>query len=522
MNEKEFRTIVEESISRLLLEGRKEDALKKYPHLARLIETFASEDPSGNLKYLQWQIKAFQTKSFSTAEIVDVINLFHKYGNRLQKKDINAWNPSDLLELKEQLEDIQQDVSAKKKHEKKAEDAARCESKIIYEDSDFLVRHIFGKKASIHYGRGTKWCITMADHSYYEDYEMNNVVFFFVTRKKAQGDRDDKVAISIQRNTDNKEIKTEFWDSADNSLYTSDVYTLWGKSYHPIMLAVRETSATFAKSPMAALLSGELATEEAMNVYRAQTGSDATFNTEGMLACRRILEANDNQAAAVVNDMAQRAVNTYQASGDDVTLKQDVGFYLVMPLVKQEQVDTKYFIDFMQMDFGSQSDNTRVKDEIIRLGKLPTEATTKFLDNAINQFIANDDALASDYDPLIDSFIVNANEIPLETQKKIVGLENWGMMRSLVENQKITLDPSVVDKILSLAVIAHRAKTLNPNKMRTSFWYYEDIILTIIEKYAAVIQPDVKEELAKIKRVNDSYNYMKLLFPEKYENDIPF
>jgi hypothetical protein len=69
------------------------------------------------------------------------------------------------------------------------------------------------------YGAGTKWCITMENTSYYEQYTDENVIFYFIISKnKDPDDLFSKVALAVHRNEYNQIIKVECFDSLDNQI----------------------------------------------------------------------------------------------------------------------------------------------------------------------------------------------------------------------------------------------------------------------------------------------------------------
>ena len=80
----------------LLLEGRLEQALEKYPQHTKEIKRFAQEDPSKKLKYLAWQVKQL-AKGEPANEIISLVKQFHKASKKLAKKDLFQYKSlSDL------------------------------------------------------------------------------------------------------------------------------------------------------------------------------------------------------------------------------------------------------------------------------------------------------------------------------------------------------------------------------------------------------------------------------------------
>ena len=70
-------------IEQLLNEGRKEDAMKKFPAVpAQIVDIFSQADPSGNNKYLDWMVSQINTF---------IVNL-------IQSGDITAVDTPESLE----------------------------------------------------------------------------------------------------------------------------------------------------------------------------------------------------------------------------------------------------------------------------------------------------------------------------------------------------------------------------------------------------------------------------------------
>jgi len=79
--------------------------------------------------------------------------------------------------------------------------------------------YIKNKDASVTYGAGTKWCITMRDADYFEEYSNNNVVFYFLINKNLDQKKSlSKLAFAIQRDEKNKILKTEIFDAKDKQI----------------------------------------------------------------------------------------------------------------------------------------------------------------------------------------------------------------------------------------------------------------------------------------------------------------
>lgn len=224
-------------VKRVIIEGKIENLQQKYKEDAVPVGVLAGYDPSPTKKYLEWICKQFKLEidshdKYDTSwvstfynDLGPTIDYFHRNAQRFQKKDINAYKT--LKELENTVKDVELKSPKKIRGQGKA--------KKLYEDDKFLLVRPDDKTASVSYGAGTKWCITMKDANYYEDYVNDGVIFYFMIDKSAE--RDDhfcKVAFAFSKKTqyeiynavddfvsfedtednfgDNAEIVTKFFD----------------------------------------------------------------------------------------------------------------------------------------------------------------------------------------------------------------------------------------------------------------------------------------------------------------------
>lgn len=219
-----------ESIFKTLLEGRKEDAIQKYPNVEQFIDKLVETDPTrSSLKYILWQSKML-SQGADIDDVIAVASLFEKFGRKLHKKDINSYSFKELRDLLDTLKELEKDSTEKKAKKSDDSSLARCEQELVYEDKDFIIRHIAGKNASVHYGRGTKWCITMANEQYFESYTSANSIFFFLIKRKPIGDAYDKIAFCFDRDEEDNVTDCSIFNSADDKISES----LAEKSIGPI------------------------------------------------------------------------------------------------------------------------------------------------------------------------------------------------------------------------------------------------------------------------------------------------
>lgn len=197
-----------DNISDLLLEGRKEDVIKKYSKNDSdrdVIEYLSDNDPSGNNKYLEWMVKTVIKGDGYDSAIVDVVTKFHKNIQRIGNKDINSYNTYDeLLQVVSDAEERRKLIELEKE--------AKKQKTIIYDDNRWLVVSPHSHKASCYYGAGTKWCVTAKNTSnHWDRYSRRATFFYIIDKTKKQDDPLYKVAYRKLRYGD----KYELWDAED-------------------------------------------------------------------------------------------------------------------------------------------------------------------------------------------------------------------------------------------------------------------------------------------------------------------
>lgn len=202
-------SLLKEYIQSLLFEGRLEDLQKKYPNID--VKELAANDPSPTKKYVEWMIKQL-SQGVKKEDLVPTIQYFNRNQNKFQKKDINQYKS-----LKD-LEDAAKDAESKKSNTQQRKIAKAEGTEKIYEDEKILVLRIDTKEACVFYGSNTRWCITMKDSSYYEQYKSSNVIFYFVLSKVKRDDDFNKIALAYERDDDNNISQLEIFDEKDNPI----------------------------------------------------------------------------------------------------------------------------------------------------------------------------------------------------------------------------------------------------------------------------------------------------------------
>lgn len=248
--------------------------VEKHPEHKSTFDYFVSSTP-GTKKYLAWQAKMFLIGQAPPRELVDIVNMFHKYGDKLDKKDINQYGPEEVAILRDKLSFL----DGKKQENLLKEEGIACGNNEIYRSNTCVVKHIFNRDASIHYGKDTRWCISGGlSKNYFNDYDSNNVVFFFVLSKFPKPNN--KIAVIYKRDKANAIEECQIFDSEDillddfpDCFSTEEIVT--------ILNLTRKTAESHPKSIVAKLQSQEASTEEILQLYAdVKNHEDKEYKTQ--------------------------------------------------------------------------------------------------------------------------------------------------------------------------------------------------------------------------------------------------
>jgi len=201
-------SLLQEYIKRILSEKKSDDLKVKFPNLSNEIDELEN---TVHPKYLEWCVKQL-TQDFSINDLIPTIKFYDKNSSKFQSKDINSYKT--LKDLENELKEIGSKSKSELRKETKSEGSEK-----LFEDDQYVLLYIKNKDASVTYGAGTKWCITMRDADYFEEYSNNNVVFYFLINKNLDQKKSlSKLAFAIQRDEKNKILKTEIFDAKDKQI----------------------------------------------------------------------------------------------------------------------------------------------------------------------------------------------------------------------------------------------------------------------------------------------------------------
>lgn len=206
--------------SHVLTEGRKEDAMAKYPDVpVNIIDAFVEGetlDPqfksvwkSKDNKYLEWMVGEYSKGGYTVPVIIDLIKNFYEKepimtkdnikkiveekGDLLQDegldlnvllgkpKEIKTYPSFDALKIFiNALNEIKTEGQKLKQTKSEGKKIADGE----YEGKKFRVISPTTYAASCHYGRFSQWCVATANTGHYYNYTKKGTLYFFIQEEK--------------------------------------------------------------------------------------------------------------------------------------------------------------------------------------------------------------------------------------------------------------------------------------------------------------------------------------------------
>jgi len=200
------------NLSKVLLEGRREEFLSKYKgkfsddDIKKIF--LLSRELASNQKYLNFLGKVISPESTNEDMIKAKIAIekFIKFQKNLEQKDINQYDT---------LKDISDAIL---NHENKVRrDVKKIDgADVVYEDDRFTVISPKTHDASCYYGTGSKWCTAAkSSESHFQSYNRDGKLFYFLDKKAKTGSRFYKVAL-LQK----YDGAQTFFDAPDESFKT--------------------------------------------------------------------------------------------------------------------------------------------------------------------------------------------------------------------------------------------------------------------------------------------------------------
>ena len=329
-NFKRFSTLTEEQ---LIIEGRIDDARKKYPFLAKqsaepvgektLLDLLIDADPSGNQKYLMGAARL-------TVDLLDDLGYMEDGGDR--RIPAVVFNAAELIQRYHKLMPFIRDQDAKfkdinaikaynelrsvidraaqKKADREAEKAREAaEKQEAIKGTEFVADTPFHKvvrpltrEGSCYFGRETRWCISATQsRNYFDQYTQDGKAFFFLLAKNKDIDPAyKKIAVVIDSDGDFE----EYFEATDDRM-TPQVFND----------AIRQTI-------LGADLSGEIVSFE----EERDTGFEENYDRDKIMKAAEILGVTEyidddeiaiENAVELIDDEVEEYIQTLQTAAAD-------------------------------------------------------------------------------------------------------------------------------------------------------------------------------------------------------------
>ena len=207
--------------------------LKDEKYVVDFVEICGKLDPSNTNKYVPYMLKLLEgyiadiRKDYEEKTLKDIKDLIHDFHdlterNQLENKDIYSYESFDVLEkaIKEGKSKVTESQIKKK------------ETKVLYDDANYLVLRPLSIRSSRMYGATTKWCTASERddyNSHFDRYAGNGVLVYFINKKEdPKQNKYGKVAFHNETDFHEKHNIT-IWDVEDKQLQGGEAFGIIGK-----------------------------------------------------------------------------------------------------------------------------------------------------------------------------------------------------------------------------------------------------------------------------------------------------
>ena len=349
-NFKRFSTLTEDQ---LIIEGRIDDARKKYPFLAKrsaepvgeksLLDLLIDADPSGNQKYLMGAARLvvdllndlenmtgrFPTRApavvFNAAEL---IQRYHKLMPFIRDQDAKFKDINAIKTYNELRGVINR--AAQKKADREAEKAREAaEKQEAIKGTEFVADTPFHKvvrpltrEGSCYFGRETRWCISATQsQNYFDQYTSDGKAFFFLLAKNKDIEPAfKKIAVVIDSDGDFE----DYFDAVDDSM------------------TLREFNDAIRQTILGANLNGEIVSFEEDEAY----DRDKIMKAAEILGVTEYIDDDEiaiENAVELIDDEVEEYIQTLQTAAAQSVAQTPAG----VPFEKYEEVLERF--DFNNM-----------------------------------------------------------------------------------------------------------------------------------------------------------------------------
>lgn len=129
-------------------------------------------------KFLPWVVKRYCVGDFEYTDLNlanNCLNDFVKNSNKLQNKDINSYK--SLSDLNKAVSEVKEQKTS---HDLKRE--AKSEAEKVYENNNWMIIVPHTKRASVQYGKGTKWCTAAKNNNMFDFYNDQGSLYIIINK----------------------------------------------------------------------------------------------------------------------------------------------------------------------------------------------------------------------------------------------------------------------------------------------------------------------------------------------------
>ncbi len=173
-----------------------------------------SEKIQSNHKYLNWILKMIHQYGLVDhakiyVDIIEPLKYFNSHIAEFATRDINAF------ENLEEFVKVVKDVKSKERRSYKEQNPGE----LVFENDTIQIFTPTTMKSSCYYGSGSKWCTTMKDQNYYNDYKRVGELYYIISKVKSTDEPTYKMAIRFKykKNETGYEI-AEIRDAVNNRM----------------------------------------------------------------------------------------------------------------------------------------------------------------------------------------------------------------------------------------------------------------------------------------------------------------
>ena len=250
-------TSLSESQIELLMEGRRENVIRKYGDSISeaALEAILNFDEQYRYKHLAWMARELSgieigdpdpsfgkdyvyygelsdAQEEKVDEIIAGIGSFVRFGQNMKKRDINQYSNLESLLNAIQTDVIQPRIDKARRKRMTNPETARLlrssQGTVVYEDERYFVVRPDSTEASCHFGARTRWCIAQTGNNYFSGYTQGDGRVFYFIKDDTKKNEAYNYKMAVEMGMVSGELQViNIWDRDDEQ------YSLEAQGYPP-------------------------------------------------------------------------------------------------------------------------------------------------------------------------------------------------------------------------------------------------------------------------------------------------